>query len=194
MAADPAGERRAKDLLLIGGVSGSGKNVALAALSDAGYYAVNNLPADVLAATIDYLARAGEMRVAISLDARTGPGLPNLPEHIAAARAAGWNVTFLYLDTKTETLEPSLTTANTVMGSPYYMSPEQVRSLKSIDARADIWALGVILYQLITDRRPFQASSTMPRLTPSARPKSSAQRMTERKERMNVLKIGFAAP
>ena len=53
MAADPAGERRAKDLLLIGGVSGSGKNVALAALSDAGYYAVNNLPADVLAATID---------------------------------------------------------------------------------------------------------------------------------------------
>ena len=41
---------------------------------------------------------------------------------------------------------------------------------------------------------PLPASSTMPRLTPSARPKSSAQRMTERKERMNVLKIGFAAP
>jgi RNase adapter protein RapZ len=104
MVAETGYERRAKDLLLIGGVSGSGKNVALAALSDAGYYAVNNLPADVLAATIEYLARAGETRVAISLDARTGPGLPNLPEHIAAARVAGWNVTFLYLDTKTETL------------------------------------------------------------------------------------------
>ena len=61
--------------------------------------------------------------------------------------------------TKTDTLEPSLTSANTVMGSPYYMSPEQVRSLKSIDARADIWALGVILYQLVSDARPFQEES-----------------------------------
>ncbi|MFO0593605.1 MAG: serine/threonine-protein kinase [Polyangiaceae bacterium] len=61
--------------------------------------------------------------------------------------------------TKADSLEPSLTTANTVMGSPYYMSPEQVRSLKTIDARADIWALGVILYQLISNRRPFEEES-----------------------------------
>jgi len=92
------------DLLLIGGVSGSGKNVALAALSDSGYYAVNNLPLPLLAATIDYLKLSGETRVAISLDARTGPGLPRLRPAIEAARAAGWKVTFLYLDTKTETL------------------------------------------------------------------------------------------
>jgi RNase adapter protein RapZ len=97
-------ERRAQDLLLIGGVSGSGKNVALAALSDAGYYAVNNLPPPLLAPTIDYLARVGQKRVAISLDARTGPGLPGLAAAISAARVAGWHVTFLYLDTKTETL------------------------------------------------------------------------------------------
>jgi UPF0042 nucleotide-binding protein len=44
---------RLRRLLLIGGVSGSGKNVALAALSDAGYYAVNNLPLPLLAPTID---------------------------------------------------------------------------------------------------------------------------------------------
>ena len=92
------------DLLLIGGVSGSGKNVALAALSDSGYYAVNNLPLPLLAATIEYLKLSGETRVAISLDARTGPGLPGLRPAIDAARAAGWRVTFLYLDTKTETL------------------------------------------------------------------------------------------
>jgi len=92
------------DLLLIGGVSGSGKNVALAALSDSGYYAVNNLPLPLLDPTIDYLARAGQARVAISLDARTGPGLPGLRAAIDAARAKGWKVTFLYLDTKTETL------------------------------------------------------------------------------------------
>jgi UPF0042 nucleotide-binding protein len=97
-------ERRSPDLLLIGGVSGSGKNVALAALSDAGYSAVNNLPPPLLAPTIDYLGRTGVCRVAISLDARSGPGLPGLAAAIDAARAAGWNVTFLYLDTKTETL------------------------------------------------------------------------------------------
>src|SRR5438105_829090 len=92
------------DLLLIGGVSGSGKNVALAALSDSGYYAVNNLPLPLLAPTIDYLARTGQSRVAVSLDARTGPGLPGLRSGIDAARSAGWKVTFLYLDTKTDTL------------------------------------------------------------------------------------------
>jgi hypothetical protein len=46
----------------------------------------------------------------------------------------------------------------------------------------------------VADNRPISASSTMPRLTPSARPKSSAQSITERKELMIVLKIGFAAP
>jgi len=97
-------ERRAPDLLLIGGVSGSGKNVALAALGDAGYYAVNNLPPPLVLPTIDYLAAAGQRRVAVSLDARIGSGLPGLRDLIGSARAAGWNVTFLYLDTKTETL------------------------------------------------------------------------------------------
>src|SRR4029453_7781546 len=95
-------ERRRLDLILIGGASGSGKNVALAALSDAGYFAVNNLPPPALAPTIESLWRAGETRVAVSLDARTGPGLPTLRHDIDSARAAGWNVTFLYLDTKTD--------------------------------------------------------------------------------------------
>ena len=92
------------DLLLIGGVSGSGKNVALAALADAGYFAVNNLPLPLLAPTIDYLARRGQKRVAVSLDARTEPGLPGLAYAIEEARTTGFHVTFLYLDTKTDTL------------------------------------------------------------------------------------------
>jgi len=92
------------DLILIGGVSGSGKNVALAALADAGYFAVNNLPLPLLAPTIDYLARSGQKRVAVSLDARTEPGLPGLAHAIEEARTTGFHVTFLYLDTKTDTL------------------------------------------------------------------------------------------
>jgi serine/threonine protein kinase len=55
------------------------------------------------------------------------------------------------------------TKTSIVMGSPRYMSPEQMRSARSIDARADIWALGVILHELITGAAPFDGT-TMPDL------------------------------
>jgi UPF0042 nucleotide-binding protein len=92
------------DLLLIGGVSGSGKSVALAALEDSGYYAVSNLPLVQLASLLAYLKGARIDQVAVTLDARTGPGLTGLPAAIEAARGEGWTVRFLYLDAKTDTL------------------------------------------------------------------------------------------
>ena len=92
------------DLLLIGGVSGSGKSVALAALEDSGYYAVNNLPLPLLAETIAHLRNAGHDRVAVGLDAKTAPGLGELPDALDALRDAGCSVRFLFLDTRTETL------------------------------------------------------------------------------------------
>jgi RNase adapter protein RapZ len=92
------------DLLLIGGVSGSGKSVALAALEDSGYYTVNNLPLPLLAETAAYLRRAGQQRVAVGLDVKTEPGLTALPGMIETLRGAGCSVRFLYLDTRTDTL------------------------------------------------------------------------------------------
>jgi eukaryotic-like serine/threonine-protein kinase len=53
----------------------------------------------------------------------------------------------------------NLTSTDTVMGTPLYMSPEQVRSLKNVDARADIWALGSILFELLTMSPIYQAPS-----------------------------------
>jgi serine/threonine-protein kinase len=59
--------------------------------------------------------------------------------------------------------QSSATKTSTLMGSPLYMSPEQMQSSKDVDARGDIWALGVILYELVTGKSPFLAD-TMPEL------------------------------
>jgi UPF0042 nucleotide-binding protein len=92
------------DLLLIGGVSGSGKSVALAALEDSGYYAVSNLPLAQLGGLLAHLKSAAIDRVAVALDVKTGRGLADLPTAIESARSEGWTVRFLYLDAKTDTL------------------------------------------------------------------------------------------
>jgi serine/threonine protein kinase len=66
------------------------------------------------------------------------------------------------IDSK-DAIDLDATKSSIVMGSPRYMSPEQMRSTRAIDARADIWALGVILHELITGASPFDGT-TMPEL------------------------------
>jgi serine/threonine-protein kinase len=57
--------------------------------------------------------------------------------------------------------DPSLTTSQNVVGSPVYMSPEQLRASKHVDERTDIWSLGVIMFELLAGRVPFVADSVM---------------------------------
>ena len=72
-----------------------------------------------------------------------------------------------------------MTSTQAVMGSPLYMSPEQMRSSKDVDARADIWALGTVLYEAIagsprSTARPSPRSSSRSRKTPSLRCETGA--------------------
>ncbi|RYE93494.1 MAG: serine/threonine protein kinase [Myxococcales bacterium] len=54
----------------------------------------------------------------------------------------------------------ALTRSNNVLGSPVYMSPEQIRSARQVDARSDIWSLGIILHELVAGDPPFLAETT----------------------------------
>jgi serine/threonine-protein kinase len=60
---------------------------------------------------------------------------------------------------RSESARGSMTRTSALMGSPLYMSPEQMRSSKNVDAKTDIWALGVILFELIAGRPPFEADA-----------------------------------
>jgi UPF0042 nucleotide-binding protein len=92
------------EIVLIGGVSGSGKSVALGALEDAGYYPVNNLPLSLLTDLVQHLVRRGHRRIGVAIDAKTAEALKLLPSAIANLRALPAKVRFIYLDAKAETL------------------------------------------------------------------------------------------
>ena len=91
-------------LVLLSGVSGSGKSVALKALEDAGYFCVDNLPAELVAPLADYARTRGEERVAISADARSRESLGGLPAMVEQLRGNGIEVRVIFLDSDDESL------------------------------------------------------------------------------------------
>ncbi len=84
-------------IVLVTGLSGSGKSVAIRVLEDAGYYCVDNLPPQFLLELTSYLDRTAHRDVAVSVDARSEATLGDVPMMISALRAAGHDVRVLFL-------------------------------------------------------------------------------------------------
>lgn len=91
-------------VVLISGISGSGKSVALNALEDAGYFCVDNLPPELLHDFIRLERKFPTRRLAIAADVRTASSLPKLLPVIDALRREGTPVLPIFLDSRTETL------------------------------------------------------------------------------------------
>ena len=92
------------EIVLITGMSGSGKSVALHALEDAGYYCVDNLPPELLQPFIDLEKQHQAKRIAIAMDVRSATSLPQVPQQLAALRTQGVTIRPLFLDSTTDTL------------------------------------------------------------------------------------------
>ena len=91
-------------ILIISGLSGSGKSIALNLLEDAAYYCVDNLPPQLLQPLVDQLGQQGYGKIAVAIDIRGGGGIETLPQQLDTLRAQKHDVQFLFLDSKTETL------------------------------------------------------------------------------------------
>ena len=92
------------EIVLITGMSGSGKSVALHALEDAGYYCVDNLPPELLLPFVALERQHGAKRVAIAMDVRSATSLPMVPAQLAELRTQGVHVKPLFMDAATDTL------------------------------------------------------------------------------------------
>jgi UPF0042 nucleotide-binding protein len=91
-------------LTLISGLSGSGKSVALKVLEDAGFFCVDNLPANMIPEMVRFLESRSEPRAAISVDVRSAGTVEALPRIIEAEMARGTDLQLLYLDSHNESL------------------------------------------------------------------------------------------
>lgn len=84
------------------------------------------------------------------------------PENLFLAHGAGAlkQVKILDFGISKASLDTDPTTAHTtqIMGSPHYMSPDQIRNTHNVDARADVWSLGVVLFELLSGEMPFTAT------------------------------------
>ena len=91
-------------LVIISGMSGSGKSIALNVLEDAGFYCVDNLPAPLLSDLVAHLRLEAQARVAVAVDMRGGFSIAALPPQLYELQQQGISLRFIFLDARDEVL------------------------------------------------------------------------------------------
>lgn len=92
------------DVVVITGLSGSGKSVALAALEDSGYYCVDNLPPELLLPLLELPSSRALPKIGIAIDARSPRSLPQMPQLLDGIQQQGMQVRVVFLDASTDAL------------------------------------------------------------------------------------------
>ncbi len=91
-------------VVLISGLSGSGKSIALNVLEDAGYYCVDNLPAPLLSDLVGHLRLEGHGMAAVAVDMRGGSSIAALPPQLRKLESDGVTLRFVFLDARNDVL------------------------------------------------------------------------------------------
>ena len=91
-------------VVLVSGLSGSGKSVAIAVLEDAGHYCIDNLPIALLGPVIEHLRSTGRDQVAIAIDARSDQDFSRFPAIVQNLKNEGLDIRVVFLEAKTDTL------------------------------------------------------------------------------------------
>lgn len=129
-------------IVLISGMSGSGKSIALNVLEDAGYFVVDNLPATLLPQLVTHLRGVGYQRIAVVVDVRSGASIAALPQQVDTVRTMVEDVRMLFLSARDDTLIArfSETRRRHPLASETVSLPEAIQMER--DALAEIAQLG----------------------------------------------------
>lgn len=133
------------ELIIITGLSGSGKSIALRVLEDSGYYCIDNLPATLLPQISHHLDAANQHKVAISIDSRSA-ALEALPNAIEMLNSSGVLAQVLFLESTVETLvkrfsetrrKHPLSDANTTLAESILRERELLAGLSDLGHHID---------------------------------------------------------
>ena len=122
-------------IVLISGLSGSGKSIAIAVLEDAGYFCVDNLPLALLKGLVEHLEQEGHTRIGIAVDARSGASFTELPHVVETLRDDGADVRVIFLEAKTLSLVKRFSETR----SRHPLSSDTVSLAESIQMERDLF-------------------------------------------------------
>ncbi len=120
-------------LVLVSGLSGSGKSIASAILEDSGYYCIDNLPLSLVENVVLHLSKSGQKKIGIAVDARGGEDFAVFPALLEKLKAGGFDVRVIFLEAKTPTLVKRFSETR----RKHPLSSEKVSLPEAIDLERD---------------------------------------------------------